>query len=65
MNTDLKTVGQGRMFFRWVGLCGLAEFLGIGSAAVWYGAINVWLGEPSVLIPQLRRTDRLYPQWVD
>ena len=53
MNTDLKTVGQGRMFFRWVGLCAVAELLGIGSAAVWYGAINVWLGEPSVFILRL------------
>jgi hypothetical protein len=53
MNTDLKTVGQGQMFFRWVGLCAVAELLGIGSAAVWYGAINVWLGEPSVFILRL------------
>jgi len=31
---------------RWTALCAFAELLGIASAAVWYGAMNVWVGEP-------------------
>lgn len=50
MSTLLKTLATDsldyRMLFLWVGLCATAELLGIGSAAVWYGAINVWVGEP-------------------
>jgi len=35
-----------RLLLRWTGLCAVAELLGIASAAVWYGAMNVWVGEP-------------------
>jgi hypothetical protein len=35
---------------RWVALCAVAEFLGIASAAIWYGGVNVVLGEPEPLL---------------
>lgn len=47
MNTD------SRLLYRWVCLCAAAELLGIGSAAVWYGAVNIWVGEPSALALRL------------
>ncbi len=34
------------LFILWVLLCAFAEFFGIAAAAVWYGAINVTVGEP-------------------
>lgn len=33
-------------YARWIALCAMAEFLGIGAAALWYGGANVLLGEP-------------------
>jgi hypothetical protein len=38
-----------RLLGRWLALCAIAELFGIASAAVWFGAINVWAGEPEAL----------------
>ena len=37
---------DGRLLLCWAALCTVAELLGIASAAIWYGAVNFWLGEP-------------------
>lgn len=37
----------------WVLLCALGEFGGIAAGAIWYGAANVLVGEPSGLAPRL------------
>lgn len=39
-----------RFLALWIAVCALAEFLGIGAAALWYGAVMVILGEPAVLL---------------
>ncbi len=39
-----------RFLALWVAVCALAEFLGIGAAALWYGAVMVILGEPVALL---------------
>ena len=39
--------------WRWVLLCGAAEFAGIGLAALWYGAIALSLGEPDNIVARL------------
>lgn len=35
---------------RWIALCAVAEILGITAAALWYGAVNLTLGEPENLL---------------
>lgn len=37
----------------WVLLCALGEFGGIAAGAIWYGAANVLVSEPSALAPRL------------
>jgi hypothetical protein len=34
---------------QWIALCAVAEFVGIGLAAAWYGGTMLWLGEPPAL----------------
>jgi len=38
---------------RWIALCAVAELLGIGAAAAWYGAMNVIVGEPEAIAARL------------
>lgn len=44
--------GNARLW-RWVLLCGAAEFAGVGLAALWYGAIALSLGEPDNIVARL------------
>jgi hypothetical protein len=39
-----------RFLALWVVVCALAEFIGIGAAALWYGAVMVIIGEPVALV---------------
>lgn len=39
--------------WRWVLLCAVAEFAGIGLAALWYGAIALGLGEPDNIVARI------------
>lgn len=43
---SIKSKSSLQLLLRWTGLCAVAELLGIASAAIWYGAMNVWVGEP-------------------
>ncbi len=45
--------GVGRQLARWVLLCAVAEFAGIGLAAVWYGVIAVAFGEPDNIVARV------------
>jgi hypothetical protein len=38
------------LVLRWIPLCAAAEFFGIAAAALWYGAVNVLIGEPEPLL---------------
>lgn len=41
------------LILRWIGLCALAELLGIGAASIWYGSINWLYGEPGPFLPRV------------
>lgn len=43
-------ISSARLLKRWVMLCAAAELLGIASAAVWYGSVNMMFGEPEPLL---------------
>lgn len=43
------TIDRQLLLLRWSALCATAELLGIASAAIWYGGVNVWVGEPPEL----------------